>query len=91
METKHTKGPWTAARHSGYHAITNEMNGSTHTVVPMVYGDGDDEAEANAWLIAAAPELLDALKEMTETGGWMPSDERFVRANAAIAKATGTK
>ena len=52
-----TPGPWKAARHSGYHGITNEKDGSVHTVVPMVYGDGDDEAEANAKLIAQAPSL----------------------------------
>jgi hypothetical protein len=40
-------------------------------------------------LFAAAPDLLEALREMTERGGWMPSDERFIRAQAAIAKAEG--
>jgi hypothetical protein len=45
--------------------------------------------EADARLIAAAPELLDALKEMVrmaETEGW----EGFEKAKAAIAKASPT-
>ncbi|HDS1140228.1 TPA: hypothetical protein QDZ75_004306 [Stenotrophomonas maltophilia] len=54
-----------------------------------------DEVEANARLIAAAPELLEALKDLI---GWVPGGVHFhtdapqravERASAAIAKATG--
>lgn len=56
----------------------------------------DDEAEANADLIAAAPELLEALREMVEiaelTMGWFPAppgaNGPLIQARAAIAKAT---
>jgi hypothetical protein len=59
--------------------------------------EGTDESAANARLIAAAPELLEALilleREMVESGnaqsrdyGWKPAIEK---TRAAIAKATG--
>lgn len=48
----------------------------------------DDEAKANARLIAAAPEMLDALLDIVrrnEIQNWFNVD----KARAAIAKATG--
>jgi hypothetical protein len=45
-----------------------------------------DEREANARLIAAAPELLDALQEFVAR---YPNNVGVVLARAAIAKATG--
>jgi len=48
--------------------------------------------EADARLIAAAPDLLEALKRLTEgmeaSGGWDGDDEDFAFAMAAIAKAS---
>ena len=63
-------------------------------------GDEDaarETAVANARLIAAAPDLLEALQAMVEiaelTVGWTPAppdaDGPLVQARAAIAKATG--
>lgn len=58
-----------------------------------------DELAANAHLIAAAPDLLDALRQLRESAlhtmaaasGWEASMDTCVeRANAAIAKATGS-
>ncbi len=53
-----------------------------------------DEAEANARLIAAAPELLEALNSMDSNGDWGGTDwcvpaDVWRAARAAIAKATG--
>lgn len=66
MGTKHTPSPW-AYREGGVFEPFEVY--PTHGG-PPVYGDwapvclvqdyGDDEAEANARLIAAAPDLLDA-------------------------------
>jgi hypothetical protein len=48
--------------------------------------DDQAEAEANARLIAAAPELLEALQSLTHP---MASDEDLSHALAVIAKAKG--
>lgn len=52
----------------------------------------DEEAKANARLIASAPELLEALREVFVIGDRLVSDvygyEFVVKARAAIAKAT---
>ena len=85
--SKHTPGPW----HIGGRTILRP----TLTIFHKPFGLGDVAEvyeEANARLIAAAPELLEALKEIADTD---PVDaaldpQRAVRiARAAIAKATG--
>lgn len=48
--------------------------------------------EANARLVAAAPDLLEALEEIVSAAdgdGWKPLDANLIKARAAIAKATG--
>ena len=58
-ETKHTPGPWTADRQY----IEKKMPpGSNRKIIAEVYWHVYDEYEANARLIAAAPELLEALE-----------------------------
>ena len=90
--SKHTPGPW---------IFDNEI-GFIRTDTPP-YGEWDvakvnivrAEAKANARLIAAAPELLDALKLMRDafldTEGSHGTLEQTATdaADAAIAKATG--
>ena len=49
-------------------------------------GEGWDEALANASLIAAAPDMLDALRRLTHP---MASDEDLQHALSVIAKAEG--
>lgn len=99
MKTQHTPGTWIADWATGM------SNGSPQVVEYFVRVDGDDIAiasivldpatgqpsEANARLIAAAPELLEALIDLLhqaklseDEGGW-----DFEQARAAIAKATG--
>jgi hypothetical protein len=64
------------------------------------FPESRDERRSNARLIAAAPELLDALKAMLkmycelvnsgDCGDWSPEeDEEVIAARAAIAKAEG--
>lgn len=55
--------------------------------IAEVNGQCDNNTSKNARLIAAAPELLDAL-EKGITGGWK-KDEHWSAAKAAIAKAKG--
>jgi len=88
MNTKHTPGPWSINRYDTYDKdiVIREPG------VRVDFDDVDqDEQEANARLIAAAPELLEALNAMMD--GY---DESYTQdqppnkaARAAIAKATG--
>jgi len=91
---KHTPGPWetdkVAVRSGGPNG--RQICLCEITVRGRPYDETYDEAIANARLIAAAPDLLEALKEWV---GYVPSstDEieqaRIDRAIAAIAKAEG--
>jgi len=91
--SKHTPGPWRA-----------EMNGFCRMAVIdkkyryLTYKAGsdrmsDEELEANANLIAAAPDLLEALKRMFSTieDSHIPGapGSPIEMARAAIDKATG--
>ncbi|WP_281659868.1 hypothetical protein [Microvirgula aerodenitrificans] len=92
METKHTPGPWATIGAS----IVNAEN--RNTVAFAVERDGDSATQdANARLIAAAPELLKELDRLL-SAVMQNSDadqtelglKPFIRpALAAIAKATG--
>jgi len=94
MTSKHTPGPW---------AMDEDKYGEEIDVYPLKDGpppmgrwaeictvkdyESQDEMRANARLIAAAPDLLEALKlacELLEYGGF--DMEKF---HAAIAKAEG--
>lgn len=81
----------------GFH---DEVFSSTKETVAIALGDTQEKATCNARLIAAAPDLLEALKVMTahycnlvrsgDAGNWEPDAEQEVMtAKAAIAKATG--
>ena len=67
--SKHTPGPWFAQ--AGYLTIYNLSDGNVGTTcaIAKVLRDqpGDDQAEANARLIAAAPELYDAAENALDT------------------------
>lgn len=78
---KHTPGPWDSSDpRKGRISIGNhQMNVA---VIPYL----DDEAEANAALITAAPDMLTLLKQLDERGVFTPDD--WPRIKAAIAKAT---
>ena len=95
MSEKYTKGPWNAnfTRFSrwvvGFH-ITDPKHGSLRPICEAYDKMGamnPDEIAANARLISAAPELLEALKWAVDN----PNDDAYwiEQARAAIAKATG--
>jgi len=88
MNMRHTPGPWTAVADGGSVLIVTAARGNTMRVVD---DSPREEAAANARLIAAAPELLAALKEMlsSPTYGNEPSESAVELAIAAIAKAEG--
>lgn len=97
MTTKHTLGPWMISRdypkQIGIHGTANQYGSGLVTLVPR--DDCDvDEAEANARLIAAAPDLLQILETIVEDvgygGGGAKLCEQFLnRAKSAIARARG--
>jgi hypothetical protein len=102
MQTKHTPGPWVI----GGSLISN---GRTPVALVLHNGNGNpskasdydrdaprwvDGADANAALIAAAPELLAALRHLLEDAVALNMGESdrsgvLAEARAAIAKATG--
>jgi hypothetical protein len=90
MTTQHTPGPWKYLRTSGFDY------GSTAYWIPGICGNVKDEA--NARLIAAAPDLLEALSKIEAAcavipegleGYLEPLSDALADARAAIAKATG--
>lgn len=96
MSDKHTPGPWNvlpAENEQGGFDIDSEYG--YH--IAETIGGLDYEEEANARLIAAAPDLLEALIRLLpmaedgafQYGGKPDEDEDIIYARAAIAKATG--
>jgi len=88
-KAKHTPGHWVL--HEGKTAVNGADGHLVASCGSLPYRNKWDE-EANARLIAAAPELLDALDEFVN--GPFPSgdgdvDRLFAKARAAIAKARG--
>lgn len=80
----HTPGPWTVERDGPNRRWL--VNGDDFAVATC---DGAiRRQEADARLIAAAPDLLNALRDMLDGTGDITA-ERVGRARAAIAKATG--
>ncbi len=94
-KVSHTPGPWsyTDDRRGIYEIIHDgDMLAQVWRVRPGC--DGDLPAEANARLMAAAPELLAACKQMVRSLNGSPNDFRGMLAahralDAAIAKADG--
>lgn len=102
MTSKHTPGPWQAALERGCHGvIASTLPEGRANFVAIVGNDGDNperepERFANARLIAAAPELLEAWVALV--GHFELFDREYLsrRLNekldagrAAIAKAKG--
>jgi hypothetical protein len=104
MNTKYTPGPWEI----GTGIVKTPINsGHKHIAMVNYYKSGSEpersvygeEHEANAQLIAAAPELLEALEEavtwmetyvrVTSTPNVGPLAQDITKAHAAITKAKG--
>ena len=101
-EAKHTKGPWKKSERlngpwwhiSSAYSIGGSEAKSGRQAIACVHGESKRGAtayaemfEANARLIAAAPDLLEFVKEWLGRQG---TDENYMvaKARAAIAKAT---
>lgn len=97
--SNYTKGPWTccettlAGQCIGFH-ITAPRYGSIAPLAESVNGDrySADDLRANGRLLAAAPDLLEALERLTRVASVELEATRpdvLEQARAAIAKATG--
>lgn len=102
-KAKHTPGPWNTSDdgygswkfQGGYRGTIKSADGEVVFAGPASFnalrGKTPEQTEANARLMAAAPELLEALRDVLE---YMPSltafqRERIRRAERAIANAEG--
>ena len=95
--SKHTPGPWEVfykAKYDEWHvSIPIKQGGMTWALSDD--GVRSENPEADAHLIAAAPDLLDALDELLSACE-LPGDhceiaQAIPKAIAAIAKATGAQ
>lgn len=94
MSNKHTPGPWAHINPDGFTVRHPQVYSDTGPVCNVTWlGDGRiDELRANARIIAAAPDLLEALQEIVAAAdgeGWAQLDATLANARAAITKATG--
>lgn len=99
-ESKHTPGPWVVwseegetrkgrAKVSVCHHVGDLMS-EDHICVATVLGDDVAVAAANARLIAAAPELLEALRYVRANFADGNTREIVARIDAALSQATPT-
>ena len=85
--TQHTPGPWIVWPDNNNRLQVGQS--TNYTVAEMMQTPIHGQ-EANARLIAAAPDLLDALQHLMVAHGEQ-LDYAFQQAQEAIAKATGEK
>ena len=98
--SKHTPGPWLIEAQNSHTGAIATVHNTTDVWVEIwsenwiVTGMGPEEQSANARLIAAAPDLLEALKRLSDQcdrmrllGQHMTDAEES--AKTAITKATG--
>jgi hypothetical protein len=85
MTTKHTAGEWTCMHGD---AVCNHITvDNGRLVLAVVRGLGTEAGNANARLIAAAPDMAEALRAIVAGGitGWSLANHKAARA--ALEKA----
>jgi len=94
----HTPGPWAVTKGSPRKVtangvlICNAVLRNSATTKQNAAGKGEEKAKANARLIAAAPELLEALEVIAPMLDYLPHPHCVSAINsvrAAITAATG--
>ena len=97
MTEKFTPGPWKATYDSQLQAAIEIYNTEDRVMVAVLPDRGTIEAmseiEANANLIAAAPDMYEALETIERVAGigMMEDDPARVKARDALRKARGEK
>ncbi|SSL79789.1 Uncharacterised protein [Klebsiella pneumoniae] len=100
MEFKGTPAPWVAVVNTDLDLPSGLIKSSDKSIAHTLQkATGSEQARANANLIAAAPELLESLRELVsameryeiDVGESAPvkHKEMMNKANSAIAKALG--
>lgn len=91
--SKHTKGPWHVNSRDDTVRSKDSIRIADIDVINGEWGDNCPESQANARLIAAAPELLQACKAalvtMADDDLYERCRETFKTVESAIAKAEG--
>lgn len=100
MSTQHTPGPWRIEQYTNASVRDGERIRASNNLITVneVWGASLSECDANYRLIAAAPELLEACKQLLEAyfeehyaiGGHEAVGCTYCDALAAIAKAEGS-
>jgi len=93
MEARHTSGPWKievelGARHDEF-LIAKDAGDRGRGIAIAETRTGSGSERANARLIAAAPELLDACRGLLNALPSATTHPAISAARAAIKKATG--
>jgi hypothetical protein len=88
--TAHTPGPWAVFGRAGYagHKV-GDCTGRSVAAFPATSKRSEDERNANAGLIAAAPDMLELAREALHVALVHKLPQFEARARAAIAKAEG--
>lgn len=90
MSGKHTPGPLAVfPEHDREWLWVMDELGTKRVARVVLYHDLKEEMEANARLIAAAPDLLEALKELVDYPEDMIPSRIWDSARQAISRATG--
>lgn len=94
-DTKHTPGPWLAVAESAvqcgfkrHHISAKDGDCFMYVAKALDIGSSKAEREANARLIAAAPDMLEALQNIENDDKHMP-ESAWILIQSAIAKAKG--
>ena len=98
---KHTPGPWNVSKDWDGTSIMAGPHYVTHTISACGFHSQEDDkavTQANARLIAAAPDLLEVLQDLMECRDAllnnrqlpMTTEEWETKCFAALAKATGS-
>lgn len=94
--SKYTPGPWTITEDDTKITAVHPLRKHAYEIVTIHYAFKHDQFRANAKLIAAAPDMAEALRDVLEIVTWIGSgnaayqidvDEALRKAYAALAKA----
>ena len=89
MNTEHTPGPWIATPVMAGYAINGYRIYAGDEVIARTHAVDEGFDEANAYLISAAPDLLQALKRLVARVDPDYTEAETLEAKAAIDKALG--